>query len=143
MLVFAMGYEHLDASGDARVRAVGATLEEAFADAALGMYGLITESEGVNAQRSVNVRVEGRSMEGLLVGWLNELVFLFDAYGFIGREVVVNELRDGKIDAAIKGENFDPARHGGHALIKAATYHDLRVEERAGGGWLLEVTFDI
>lgn len=137
-----MAFEYMDISGDAGVRATGATLGEAFASAAMGMYGLITDLEKVREEKSVSVRAESGSIGELLVGFLNELVFRFDARGFIGRRVEVKSLGDKSVEATVTGEDFDPARHRARALVKAATYHGLRVEE-ADGGWLVEVIFDI
>jgi SHS2 domain-containing protein len=137
-----MGYEHLDISGDAGVRATGATAEEAFASAALGMYALITEPRDVAEEKSIRVEVKSHSREGLLVGFLNELVFQFDTYGFVGKRVEVNAMEEQRIDATITGEDFDPARHESNLLIKAATYHGVKVEQE-GGGWVAECIFDI
>ena len=137
-----MGYEHLDISGDAGVRATGATAEEAFASAALGMYALITPPRDVAEEKSIRVEVKSHSREGLLVGFLNELVFQFDTYGFLGKRVEVNALEEDRIDATITGEDFDPARHESNLLIKAATYHGVKVEQE-DGGWVAECIFDI
>lgn len=137
-----MGYEHLDVSGDAGVRATGKTLEEAFASAALGMYSLVTDLQSVREEKSIRVEIKSYSREDLLVGWLNELVFQFDTYGFVGKKVQIKSLEENRIVAAVTGEEFDPERHAGNLLIKAATYHGLRFE-RQDGEWLLEVLFDI
>lgn len=137
-----MGYEHLDVSGDAGVRATGKTLEEAFASAALGMYSLVTDLRSVREEKSIRVEVKSYSREELLVGWLNELVFQFDTYGFVGKRVQIKSLEEDRIVATVTGEEFDPQRHAGNLLIKAATYHGLRFERR-DGEWLLEVLFDI
>jgi SHS2 domain-containing protein len=137
-----MGYEHLDISGDAGVRATGATAEEAFASAALGMYALITAPRDVAEEKSIRVEVKSHSREGLLVGFLNELVFQFDTYGFVGKRVEVNALEEQRIDATITGEDFDTERHESNLLIKAATYHGVKVEQE-GGGWVAECIFDI
>jgi SHS2 domain-containing protein len=137
-----MGYEHLDISGDAGVRATGATEEEASASAALGMYALITAPRDVAEEKSIRVEVKSHSREGLLVGFLNELVFQFDTYGFVGKRVEVNAMEEQRIDATITGEDFDPARHESNLLIKAATYHGVKVEQE-GGGWVAECIFDI
>lgn len=137
-----MGYELLDVSGDAGVRARGATLKDAIQSAASGMYSLITDPGGVREQKNITVKVESHSPEGLLVGFLNELIYRFDAHGFIGRRVEVKRLGERTIEATVRGEDFDPARHGGGLLLKAATYHGLRMEQ-SEGGWLIEVIFDI
>ncbi len=137
-----MNYEALDVSGDAGIRARGRSPEEAFAAAATGMYSLITDLAGVQEKKSIEVSAEADSLEGLLVGFLNELVFHFDAYGFIGRRVEIARLGSGQVRAVVHGEEFDRSRHRPGLLIKAATYHGLKIEN-AGGLWDAEVIFDI
>ncbi len=56
------------------------------------MYSLITDLETVREDREVHVSVESHSLESLLVSWLNDLIFRFDTYGFIGKRIVVTEL---------------------------------------------------
>ncbi len=137
-----MGFEYIDISGDAGVRASGDTLAEAFVNAALGMYSLITDLDKVGEGKQLRTSAESHSQESLLVAWLNELVFQFDTYGFIGKKINIEELSDTKIVAVLSGEDFDPERHEQRLLIKAATYHDLKIE-KGDGKWQIEVIFDI
>ncbi len=124
------------------------TLEDAFQNAALGMYSLITDTEGIREADKINVEVAGYSTEGLLVAWLNELIFQFDAYGFIGRRIELlalkTAMRDDKpyIKAKVYGEEFDIGRHERRLLLKAATYHKLKIE-KIGGMWQADIIFDI
>ena len=135
-------FEATDISGDAGIRAYGETLEDVFTNAAMGMYSLITDTEGIRETKEITVAAESQSLEGLLVSWLNELIFHFDTYGFIGSEIRVETLKMHKITAKIRGEDLDPERHERRLLIKAATYHQLSVEEKEGH-WVAHVVFDI
>jgi SHS2 domain-containing protein len=145
-------YEILDISGDAGIRAFGKDLKELFRNAAVGMYSLITDIDGIKEARKIDVSVQSGSMEGLLVAWLNELVFHFDTYGFIGKKITTREFRPDEEDydageefrmsASLSGEDFDRERHEGKLLIKAATYHGLKVEKKHGT-WQAEIIFDI
>ncbi|MEW6052277.1 MAG: archease [Nitrospirota bacterium] len=145
-------YTVLDISGDVGLRAFGRSSKEAFVNAAAGMYSLITDPDFIKEKETVTPAVESHSLDGLLVSWLNELIFHFDAYGFIGKTIHINELvcEDGqpeseqtcRLTAVISGEKFDPERHDGKLLIKAATYHMLRVEKPADI-WEIDVIFDI
>ncbi len=137
-----MGFEFLDISGDAGVRAYGTTLAEAFESAALGMYSLMTDIEGIKEEKTVRIEKESRSIEGLLVAWLNELILLFDTYGFIGKKITIDRLENNAVVSSVTGEDFDTGRHEQRLLIKAATYHDIKVENK-GGSWELSVIFDI
>jgi SHS2 domain-containing protein len=120
----------------------------------------------MSEQRSIDISVESDSIEGLLVSWLNELIFHFDTYGFIGKRIVIKEItpfptlpRGGggkekgearqpdclqvcKLKAIVSGEEFDPERHEGKFLIKAATYHRLKIEKKEDI-WEVTVIFDI
>ena len=135
-------FELIDISGDAGIRAFGSDLSELFANAATGMYSLITDPEGVTPRKSIEIKTEGSSREGLLVSWLNELVFHFDTYGFMGKEIRIHELQDTLLRATVTGEDFDPEKHGRGLLIKAATYHKLKIEQKKGH-WEADVIFDI
>lgn len=137
-----VGFEFLDISGDAGVRAWGSTLDEVFVSAAEGMYSLITDIEGVRGERREDISIKSRSSEGLLVAWLNELIFRFDTYGFIARKMDIESLNDSEITASVWGEEFDPERHERGLLVKAATYHNLKFEKK-DGLWQVEVIFDI
>ena len=135
-------FEIIDISGDVGIRAFGKSIEEVFKNSAIGMYSLITDLEGVKADKNISISVESNSLEGLLVSWLNELIFHFDAYNFIGKDIVILEMSDRKLKANIKGEEFDTERHERKLLIKAATYHRLKVE-KVRDLWEADIIFDI
>ena len=135
-------YETIDVSGDAGIKGYGETIEHAFTNTAIGMYSLITDPEFVKAGKTITVSVESTSLDGLLISWLNELIFLFDTYGFVGKEIIITAFGDMKIVADVAGEDFDPERHEKRLLIKAATYHQLNIEEK-DRVWVTHVIFDI
>ena len=109
------------------------------------MYSLITDIEGVKADKNISISVESNSLEGLLVSWLNELIFHFDAYNFIGKDITISAFSiqpSALMKAEIRGEEFDTERHERKLLLKAATYHRLKVE-KAGDVWEADIIFDI
>jgi SHS2 domain-containing protein len=149
-------FKVLDVSGDIGLEAYGATATESFVNAAIGMYSLITNLEAVREEKTLIVTAESISLEGLLVSWLNELIFHFDTYGFIGKRITVDEFTPSltlppegrgreesyRIRATVSGEGFDSGRHEGKLLIKAETYHRLKVEKK-DARWQIVVIFDI
>jgi SHS2 domain-containing protein len=80
-------------------------------------------------------------MEGLLVQWLNELVFLLDAHNFVGKSCSVR-LDGNNLKGEVSGGYFDPDLHESRLLIKAATYHNLSLK-RGDADWDATVIFDI
>ncbi|MBF0557164.1 MAG: archease [Nitrospirae bacterium] len=137
-----MQFETIDISGDAGIRARGSTVPEAFANAGIGMYSLITDISWVNESTSIVFEANGDSLEGLLVSYLNELVFRFDTHGFIGRKIEIGDISGLSMSVTVYGEEFDPGRHEQRLLIKAATYHNIKVKQ-IDGMWEVEVVFDI
>ncbi len=135
-------FEILDISGDVGIRVYGENLEKLFINAARGLYQLITENSNINPSRAVDINVYSESLDGLLVGWLNELIFQFDTYGFLGSDIEIKNLSENRIEATIFGEEFDPKKHEKGLLLKAATYHNLKIEKQ-NGLWSVEVIFDI
>lgn len=141
-----MDFEILDVSGDIGIKAYGNSCEDVFVNAGMGMYSLITDISGVEEKKDLAIEAKADSIEGLMVNYLNELVFHFDTYGFIGREIRGLSLFTGgtpnselltlnyALKARITGEDFDPDRHERRLLIKAATYHKIRVEKAGKGG---------
>lgn len=141
-----MKYEILDISGDIGIRAYGNTLEEAFINAGIGMYSLTTDIERISEKEEITIQTKGLSLEGLLVSYLNELIYRFDAFNFIGRriEIISSDFMatNPNINVKVFGEEFNPSIHERKLLIKAATYHNIKID-KMNGIWLLEVIFDI
>lgn len=135
-------FEILDISGDAGIRAFGNDLPELFANAAIGLYCLITDLKNIQEQKTLEISVDGSSLEGLLVAFLNELIFQFDTYGFLGKNITVTALDPEHVSANVSGEDFDPDHHQGKLLIKAATYHKLHIEIK-NGQYQADIIFDI
>jgi len=72
------GFEILEHTADIGIVARGKNLAEVFAQAAKGMFSLITDLNTVEERVERRVKVEAPDIESLLVAWLNELVYLFD-----------------------------------------------------------------
>ncbi len=137
-------YEQLDISGDIGLKIRGKTLEELFENAAEGMYSLITDTRQIKETKNIDIVTESSSLESLFVSWLNELIFHFDTYGFIGKAIKINNLnlQEYRLNASISGEDYNPQKHESKLLIKAATYHNLRIE-KTGDIYEAEIIFDI
>jgi SHS2 domain-containing protein len=144
-------YEQIDISGDVGLKIWGKKIEEILENSAKGMLELITDTSGVEETVEKGVALESENYEDLLVRWLNELVFLFDTYGFICRTFNINIQKGQKITAAeniiklkakVSGGIFDSEVNESRLLIKAATYHGLSVK-KVNSHWEATVIFDI
>jgi len=134
-------YEQIDISGDAGLKVRGDTIEELFKNAAEGMFSLITDVSSISGTVKREINISADSIEDLLIRWLNELVFIFDAYGFTGRTFNVS-IENNTLNASVSGGTFDPEVNESSLLIKAATYHGLSVK-KLDTHWEAAVIFDI
>ncbi len=137
-----MGFEVLDISGDIGLRAYGSSMKDAFINAGIGMFSLITDLVKIDPKNDIVLNITADSTASLLINYLNELIFQFDAYGFIGCKIEIFELTDTVIMGKVSGEYFDPLKHSKGLLIKAATYHNLSIK-KTDGTFALDVIFDI
>lgn len=138
------GFELLEHTADVGIRARGATLEEVFEHA--------TEARRIEV---VPVEVAAPDPGGLLVDWLNEVLWLREVREAVVAGVRVERVEDGTAagsvtlggGGAVPDEGGAGPGGGGAGadgtFVKAVTYHRLRVEPDPGGGWLAEVYLDV
>jgi len=130
-----MPYEILEHEADAGVRGIGSSLEEAFCEAARGMFSLMVDLEEVRPERAVPVAVEAETLEVLFVSWLGELLALRDLEGMVFSqfEVKIKKADGGwALEGKAYGEPLDPARHKPAVEVKAATYYGVKVGKDDG-----------
>jgi SHS2 domain-containing protein len=133
------GFELLEHTADVGIRARGATLEGVFEQATLGLAevgGALRPGPG----EPVAVEVTAGDLGGLLVDWLNEVLWLREVRQAAVAAVVVERAGDGRAAGTVAFSSADPPPDG--TLVKAVTYHRLRVEQ-GPGGWLAEVYLDV
>ena len=142
--------EQLDISGDAGLRIWGENLEELLANAAEGLGELITDLSRIEETDIREVVLSNGRNEDLLVKWLNELIFLFDTYGFIGKRfdvslspLLTKGVQEGvTLKAIVSGGIYIPEVNESRLLVKAATYHGLSLK-KYNSHWEAVVIFDI
>ncbi len=84
------------------------------------------------------IEVSSVDREALLVDWLNEIIFRAEVERWIAVEFDLLEASETQLKASARGVPVDEPP----ALVKAATFHGLAVEER-DGGLQAEVIFDV
>ncbi len=134
-------FEVLEHTADAGIIARGADMKEAFANAARGLFSLITELEDVREVLHREIEVTAPDRESLLVAWLNELIYLFDTENILFKRFDISRLDDTLLRATGYGEKVDSRRHQLKLGVKATTYHMLKINEN--NGVTVQVLFDI
>lgn len=132
----ASSYELLDHPAEVGLRAWGPTPSAAFAAAAEGLLWVVVDPATVRVAEWRDVGVEAADPGDLLVAWLNELLYLLDAEGFVPARCEVERWAPTSLAARVGGEPVDPRRHDFRTEVKTVTHHDVRVEERDGAWWV-------
>jgi SHS2 domain-containing protein len=132
------GHELLEHTADLGVRAGGATLEELFEQATQGLAEVLGAWRP-GAGEDAPIAVEATDLGGLLVDWLNEVVYLQEVRGRSVAGVRVDQVGDGRAAGSVALRREPPS---GGIYVKAVTYHQLKVEQRPNG-WLAELYLDV
>ncbi len=124
-------FRFLEHTADAYIEAYGASLEEAFENAAAAMTDVMTELEKVEAKTEETFMVEAQDEPALLYSWLEELLLEFELKDKLYSRFEVScieETSEGfRLRAKAWGEKYDPERHPSKVGIKAATYHQMEI----------------
>jgi SHS2 domain-containing protein len=134
-------YEILEHTADVGIEAVGGTPEEVFEASAEGLAGLLGAWFPGEGEARVVV-VEASDREALLVGWLDEIVYLREAQDLFFGGFRVDSLSEGELEATVTAA---PAagREVEGAGIKAATFHRLEVSRQPDGSWRGRIYLDV
>jgi len=138
-------YRILPHPADGKFRAFGATLEDAFANAALAEVSFMWDWQSVRAADSHSVEVRGRDREQLLYKFLEEILYLFETKNFLLAEVAdLRITEDGghfRLNAVFRGDEAG-GRYEIFGDVKAVTYHEMKIEHGCEG-WAAQAVVDL
>ena len=137
-------FEFFEVTADVGYKAYGKTLEEAFENAALAMFEVITDTSKIEPEIERKIEVESEDECALLYDWLSEFLVLLDVdyLVFSKFEVKIEKKEEGfSLNGTAWGEEFNPEIHESRAEVKAVTYHlmDVKQDNRV----MVQVILDI
>jgi SHS2 domain-containing protein len=127
---------------DVGVRGVGATLAQAYEQAAMAMTAAITDLAAVEPEKRIQLSCAAPDAELLLVDWLNALIYEMATRSMLFSRFEV-QLHDYHLTAQAWGESIDVARHHPATEVKGATYTALEVAQQPDGSWLAQCVVDV
>jgi SHS2 domain-containing protein len=139
-----MSYEFLEHTADIIIRATGRNLQEAFEQAAMGFYDVITNIEQIDHKETKIIEVAADDKENLLYNWISGLIFLFDTELFISNKIeimkfeVKKENEEMTLSAKLVGESFEIGKHDQETEVKAMTYSFMKIGDKT-----VEFTLDL
>lgn len=138
-----MGYRVIDHKADIKIKISGKTAEELFSEALNGfLHVVIKRKKGKikNFERK-EIYLEGIDMEDLLVRFLNELIYFVSTKKVPVKIEKIN-LKEKRIEVEILLAPLTAELFEIKTELKAATYHNLKIEKK-GGNFHTEVVFDV
>jgi SHS2 domain-containing protein len=143
---FAGKFEFLEHTADVYIRAHGKTMEEAYENAALAMFEVMTDTDKITQMQEETLEVEAEDQYALLYSWLEALLVKFEIENMLYSKFQITNWKETdenfKFKAKIWGEKFDPKKHPQRVGVKAVTYHRM-VIIRERDQVLLEFILDI
>jgi SHS2 domain-containing protein len=130
-------FELLEHTADIGIRATGASLEEVFEQATAGLAEVLGAWRPGPGEPEA-LAVAGDDPGGLLVDWLNEILWLLEVRQAAVAGVRVRRVGGGRASGELALTGGPPDG----TTVKAATFHQLLVEP-ADGGWVAEVYLDV
>ena len=135
-------YDYFDVTADIGFYAYGKSLEEAYENAGLAMFNVITDIKKVKKQQSKEFEIVSVVLVSLLYDYLEELLFLQDTEFLffsdfnINIEKIVDEnsssLENYKLTCSAYGEEINWDVHTHKSEVKAITFHKMCVKEDDG-----------
>jgi SHS2 domain-containing protein len=123
-------FEYFDVTADIGFYAFGNTLNESFENASLAIFNIISNTDNIKSEKSIEFKITSEDKVSLLYDYLEELLFYHEVeFMLFGEfEVQIKEIDDNyHLKACIKGENINWDKHDRNCEIKAITFHQMEV----------------
>jgi len=136
------GWEHFSHGSDIGVRGFGASLDEAFEQAAIALTAVVADVSSIQDMQSVHVHCDAPDVELLFVAWLNAVIYEMAVRRMLFKRFQV-KISDRTLTGTLAGERIDPERHQVAVEAKGATVTSLQVERSPTGQWVAQCVVDV
>lgn len=123
-------FEYFDVTADIGFYAFGKNLNEAFENAGLAIFNIISNTDTINPQKSIEFEITSEDEVSLLYDYLEELLFYHEVEFMLFSEfgIEIDKINGGyRLKAIIKGEDINWDKHERDCEIKAITFHQMEV----------------
>jgi SHS2 domain-containing protein len=124
-------YEFFEHTADAKFRAYGKSVDEAFSNAALAMTSIMTGKEKIKPKIKKSIKIAGEDLKALLYSFLEEFLFFLDTENFLISEVKTKISKKGGtylLEAEALGDKA--SNYKTHGDVKAVTYNAMKISKK-------------
>jgi len=136
------GYRILEHTADTGFEVRGSSKEELFEAAARAFFHMLWQIGTDRHSRSETIEVTGGDLEELMVNFLEEFLYRYDAKGLVCTRIKVLSITGTMIRAKAWMQDFDGDTDRELLGVKAVTYHQLYIG-RKDGTWMAQIFLDI
>ena len=146
-------YDYFDVTADIGFYAYGNSLEEAYENAGLAMFNVITDIKKVRKAESKEFEIVSEDLVSLLYDYLEELLFLQDTEFLFFSDFKVNiekidgddssDLENYKLTCLAFGEEINWDVHDQRSEVKAITFHKMDVVKEDDDSFKLRAILDL
>lgn len=122
-------FEYFDVTADIGFKAYGENLSEAFENAGLAIFNIISNTCDVKPSKEISFEITSQDNVAMLYDFLEELLFYHEVDFMLFSEFDVEIYENFRLKATIKGESFDFSKHERKSEIKAITFHKMEVSD--------------
>ena len=136
------GYRILEHTADTGFEVMGSSLEELFEAAANAFFHMLWHIDTDIQARPETIGVTGGDVEELMVNFLEEFLYRYDAKGLVCSKIKVLSVADTMLRVRAWMQPFDSDRDREMLGVKAVTYHQLCIAQK-NNTWVARVFLDI
>ncbi|CAB3288138.1 Protein archease [Methanocaldococcus lauensis] len=138
-------FEFFETTADMGIIAKGKSLEDAFKEAAKGLFHIMVDIDKVDKKEKIEFEVSGENLEELLYNFLNELIFYSDVENLVFSDFdmkIEKNNNEYRLKCIAYGEKINKEKHNIKEEVKAVTYHKMEVKKE-GDMWIIKYIVDL
>ena len=137
-------YEYFEHTADAKFKAYGKNLDEAFSNSALAVFDIMVDTNLVKPKRKKKIILSCKNKESLLFDFLDELLFFLDTENFVLHkmdDLKITRKKDAyELRAIALGDKINK-NYEVSGIVKAITYNEMEIMKK-DGGWVITAVVD-
>ncbi len=138
--------ECINHPADLGFKVYGKNVKDLFNNAAWGMLNILTDLDKITPRVTIKIELKAANLEELLIIWLNELLYYYNTQQIIFNKFKFLKINESYLCATVQGEKINPSKHQINIEIKAATYHQLKINyfpKYKTYPWQVQIIFDV
>jgi len=137
-----MKYKFISHTADIKFQAFGDTLEETFENSFEALKETVLEKIRIKNIKNIKIKIKGNDLKELLYNFLEEIIFLLDAKGFISGKIKNLRIDEKNLmlSAEIVGDLAGKYKISNH--VKAITYNDMFIKQE-NNRFVIQVVLDV